>query len=141
MALLESVFLADFAQVRQNLLNVVGAGITRVLPLAYPTQLTAYVGGMVYIPPDELERVVELRIRLMYVESVTDVLRVVYGMQFDGEIVANPGEGLHLPFAHPLLGAVFAEAGQIDLSVAVNDQPGHTYSFWLLPAPVAASES
>ena len=64
MARLTAAMLCDFAQVRENLLFVSSAGISRLYHPSAPVRPNLFVAGIVEVGPAEFDRTHELRVRV-----------------------------------------------------------------------------
>lgn len=96
-----------------------------------------YAAAMLYIPPDEVGQVIEVRLCLKTVDDAATIAEIVGAMQVGG-VDMNPGEGLHVPVVLPLSNVPFPSYGQVDVQLLVNNQVGADLSFWLAPMPSTA---
>ena len=127
---LTTVSLCDYANVREGLLNVVSGGITRVAVHAgFPAQIEAHLAMSVYVHPHLVGRAHNGRVILRFPDTAEEIARVDFEFNVDAE--RQPGEGLNIPFALPLRGVTFPHAGQVDVSVSLNDAPAGMLSFWV----------
>ncbi len=128
---LQALLLADHATVREGMLSVLSAGITRVTLPAYPGQLAAYLVVVVYIPPDRMEATHQCDVKFKYPELVEQIASLNLTFQVQAERFA--GEGLYTPFALPIHGIPWPHPGQVDVQVSLDKQHRGDLSFWLLP--------
>lgn len=133
---LQALLLADHANVREGLLSVLSAGITRVGLGTYPGHLPAYLVMVIYLPPDQVPLAHEGEVKLKYPETATEIATVKMGFQATAE--TYPGEGLYLPLVMPIHNIPFEKTGQVDLQVSLNNQHAGELSFWLLAGPLGA---
>jgi len=74
---LVSLLLADYANVREGLLNVVSAGITRVAPRGdYPFHPDVFLAMMVYVNPDRIDQTHESRVTVKYPETAEKIAQI-----------------------------------------------------------------
>ena len=126
--------LCDFASVREGLLNVVSGGITRItMHAGFPSTVDAHLAMSVYVQPHMVGMTHTGRVILRYPDTMTEIARIDF--EFSGDADRNPGEGLHLPFAIPMRAVVFPQAGQVDVSVSLDDAPAGLLSFWVNDSP------
>lgn len=131
---IESMLLADYASIREGLLTVVNAGVTRMGVPGLPSPAHAYLALMVYLPPDQVGRIQHLRLALNYPETAAQLGRIE--IDFGAQVAeAYPGEGLHIPFCLPLLGIQFPEYGQVDIIASLNGAHNGSLSFWVVQIP------
>jgi hypothetical protein len=130
---LVTLVLADFANVREGLLNVVSGGITRIQQHGgFPSQIDAHLAMVVYVQPHRVGEQHMCRVVLRYPDTSQEIARVEVGFHVDAQL--NPGEGLNVPIVLPLRGIGFEHPGQVDLSVNLNNQPAGLLNFWLSEA-------
>lgn len=116
--------LCDFAQVRENLLFVSSAGISRLYHPNAPIRPNLYVAGIVEVGPDEFDRVHELRVRVRSPQQANEVGEALIGMHpMEVSPGMKPGEAATLPFVLPLAALELAEFGPYDISVSVDEEP------------------
>ena len=128
---LQALLLADHANVREGLLNVLSAGITRANLGQYPGNLAAYLVLVVYLPADQVGLEHEAEIVIKYPETAREAGKIGITFRPDGE--RNPGEGLYVPLIVPTLAIVFPEPGQVDIQVSLDRQPANDLTIWLIP--------
>ena len=61
-------------------------------------------------------------------------LELAEELVFEGDAELNPGEGLNFHFALPLQTIAAPRAGQIDISVTIDESPAGLVSFWMQDA-------
>ena len=105
--------LCDFAQVRESLLTVASAGITRVWRPQYPAPMGLMLALVIEVAPAEAALPREIRIRV----EDSDGKRLAEssgGFQVDVPPEGNdPGEVLMLPFAIDFRGVELPAAGPV----------------------------
>jgi len=127
---LVSLLLADYANVREGLLNVVSAGITRVAPRSdYPFHPDVFLAMMIYVNPDRIDQTHEARVTVKYPETAEKIAQIDF--TFNAQASRFPGEGLYVPFALPLRDIVFPHQGEVDVSVTLDGQFAGSLTFWL----------
>ena len=136
MAKVEALVLCRFAEVQPGgLLTVVSGGITRAFAPGLPTAINPlHVAAMVYVAPEEIDQVLEIRVCLKMVDTATKVAEIVSGFQI-AAVEAMPGEGLHVPIALNLSAIVFTDYGQVDVQFLIDNQVGADLSFWIVEKP------
>lgn len=127
--------LADFANTREGMLNVVSAGITRVFAAGFPLRISTWVAMMFVIPPDAQHGYHTGTLTLKYAEG--DVIaRAEFQVQVDvtaaGGII-NPGEDMTFPATIPLIDIPFPHQGQVDINVDINGAHKGSLTFWIIP--------
>ncbi len=109
--------LCDFAQVRESLLTVASAGITRVWRPQYPAPMGLMLALVIEVAPAEAALPREIRIRV----EDSDGKRLAEssgGFQVDVPPEGNdPGEVLMLPFAIDFRGVELPAAGRYQVVV------------------------
>ena len=136
---LQALLLADHANIRENLISVLSAGITRAELSTYPGQFPAFLVVVVYAPADQIGIGHEVDIRFKY--PATAAMIAEMKVQFPvGNSQLFPGEGQQIPFVLPLHGIPFAATGQVDVQVSLNGQHSGDLSFWLLPPGTLAAQ-
>ncbi len=129
---LQVLLLADHANVRDGLLSVLSAGITRAALPSYPGNLPAYMAMLVMIPADQAELAHEAVIKFKYPDAAVEIARFDLGFRI-GSGMAFPGESLLVPLVIPIGVVAFPRPGQVDAQVSLDAQPAGDLSFWLLP--------
>lgn len=130
---LTTLLLCDYANIREGMLNIVSGGITRIATSnGFPSQIDAHLAMSVYVHPHRVNQTHHGRIVLRHPDTVEELARIEFDFHGDAEL--NPGEGLNFHFALPLQGVTAARAGQIDISVTVNESPLGLISFWMSDA-------
>jgi len=136
---LQALLLADHANIRENLISVLSAGITRAELSTYPGQFPAFLVMVVYAPADQAGIGHEIDIRFKYPATALTIAEMK--VQFPvGNVQLFPGEGQQIPFVLPIHGIPFAETGQVDVQVSLNGQHSGDLSFWLLPPGTLAAQ-
>ena len=130
---LTTLLLCDYANIREGMINIVSGGITRIgSSTGFPTAIDAHLAMSVYVHPDKVASTHTGRVVLRYPDTVEEIARIEF--QFHGDAELHPGEGLNFHFALPLNGIAAPHAGQIDVSVTINDSPIGLLSFWMVDA-------
>lgn len=129
---LVSLLLADYANVREGLLNVVSGGITRMWPrgTGYPFNSTAHIAMLIYTHPHKVGQIIEGWMSLGYPEFSEKLAK--FQFQITAMADVHAGEGLFVPFILPLEQVPFPHPGQVDVSVNLNGQIASTLTFWLV---------
>jgi hypothetical protein len=113
------------------MLNIVSSGITRIaLHSGFPSEVDSYIAMSVYVQPHRVGTAHHGRVIIRFPDTAEEVARIDFEFNVDAD--RHPGEGLFFPFALPLRGIGFPHAGQVDISVSLNDQPAGLVSFWLI---------
>ena len=89
--------ICDFAQVREGLLSVLSAGITRVWRSQYPAPLGVMLGLIFEVTPGRAKFPREVRIRVENADGAR-LAEATGGFQVDPSPGHDPGEMLTLPF-------------------------------------------
>lgn len=130
---LTTLLLCDYANIREGMLNIVSGGITRIATSSgFPSAIDAHLAMSVYVHPHRITDTHTGRIILRYPDTLEEIARIEF--QFHGDAQLNPGEGLNFHFALPLQSVVAPRAGQIDVSVTVDEAPLGLISFWMSQA-------
>ena len=130
---LTTLLLCDYANIREGMLNIVSGGITRIATSSgFPSSIDAHLAMSVYVHPHRIGDTHTGRIILRYPDTVEEIARIEF--QFHGDAQLNPGEGLNFHFALPLQSVIAPRAGQIDVSVTVDESPLGLISFWMSDA-------
>lgn len=131
---LTTLLLCDFANIREGMLNIISGGITRIgVTNGFPTGIDATIAMSVYVHPHRVGQVHSGRLIMRYPDTIEEIARIEF--QFEGDAELNPGEGLNFHFALPLQTIAAPRAGQIDISVTIDDSPAGLVSFWMQDAP------
>ena len=136
MSRLLAATLCDFAQVRESLLFVNSAGITRLHRPYFPAPLGAMLAVVVELEPDELTMAHELSVTVKHVDSAVMVARVVCAFGFQVRPPGlEPGEASQVPMVIDLRPVALTEAGEHDIQVSVDSAPATLLTLWakLLP--------
>ena len=135
MAKVEALVLCRFAEVHDGLLTVASGGITRAFVPGFPTMINPlHVAAMVYVEPEEIGQVMDVRVCLKTVDTATKVAEIIGAIQI-AAAEALPGEGLHVPIALNLSAVVFTDYGQVDVQLLIDNQVGADLSFWIVEPP------
>lgn len=120
--------LADFANVREGMLNVVSAGIRSIGRENYPSPLNVYLAMLLEIYDDDAIDEVLIEVVLNPREQGGDD-QVEQGVQI--QVQRNEGErvGANLPFAVPLEVLSLARPGKYDLSISIAGLPKEHIEF------------
>lgn len=130
---LTTLLLCDYANIREGMINIVSGGITRIgSSIGFPTAIDAHLAMSVYVHPHRVSETHSGRMVLRFPDTVEEIARIEF--EFHGDADLHPGEGLNFHFALPLQGISVPRAGQIDISVTVNEAPIGLLSFWLVDA-------
>lgn len=132
MATLQALLLADFAQVRGNLLYVVSGGIDLLRRPQLPAQTDFRLAGSLLLEPTEVGVAHELRLKLASEGQV--ILQAVIGVQYDLDGHEPPGYCPVLNFAVPIHVAV-DHYGVYDVIAIVNDEEQRRVSFHVVEPP------
>lgn len=122
------VFLCDFASVREGLLHVLGAGITRLGRPQYPAPMGISLAGILRLRPSEAEEMHRLRI----VVRDEDGKKVA---ELGGEFGIAPGQGLKpgemlaMPIVLPLQGVAIPRPGTYGVDVLLDSLNVRSLSF------------
>ena len=130
---LTTLLLCDYANIREGMINIVSGGITRIgSSIGFPTAIDAHLAMSVYVHPLRVSETHTGRMVLRFPDTVEEIARIEF--EFHGDADLHPGEGLNFHFALPLQGISVPRAGQIDISVTVNEAPIGLLSFWMVDA-------
>ena len=128
---LTTLTLCDYANVREGMLNIVSSGVTRIaVHSGFPSEVDSYIAMSVYVQPHRVGTAHHGRVIIRFPDTAEEIARIDFEFNVDAD--RHPGEGLFFPFALPLRGFGFPHAGQVDISVSLNDQPAGLVSFWLI---------
>ena len=135
MARVEALVLCRYAEVNSGMVTIVSGGVTRAFVAEVPSTVDPlYAAGMLYIPPDEVGLVLEVRLCIKMVDQAAKIAEIVGALHVAGADM-HPGEGLHVPIVLPLSRVPFPSYGQVDVQLLVNNQVGADLTFWITPRP------
>jgi hypothetical protein len=126
-----SAFLADYVTVREQLLHVLGGGITRLWIGEFPTSLTASLGMLVEVHRRELDRPHELLIVVQDADG-GEVLKIEGGFQVGADNL-DVHESAVLPIALDLRPATLKAPGVYSVEIAIDGQYLKTIAFQARP--------
>lgn len=129
---LTTLLLSDYAQVRDRLLFVSSGGISRVVQPTFPAHPRIHLALVVHLPVGTLGRPHRVLIKLKYPDHAALIGQVEIKINLDQIAGAHPGEGLNVPQAIDLSPIVFPHPGQVDVQVAIDDEPAGDLTFWML---------
>jgi hypothetical protein len=129
---LQALLLADHANVREGLLSVLSAGLTRLGSGTFPMHFLTTLVLMVYVPPDRVADLHEIDVRFKYPAEAETIAEAKLQFQI-AEAEAFPGEGRQVPLTLPMLPIPFPRIGQVDVQVSIAGQHAGELSFWIVP--------
>ena len=132
---LSTLLLSDYAQVRERLLFVSSGGISRVVQSSFPARPRIHLALVVHLPASTLGRSHRVLIKLKYPDHAAVIGQIEIKINLDQVAGANPGEGINVPQAIDLAPVVFPHPGQVDVQVAIDDEPAGDLTFWILQKP------
>lgn len=114
-------FLCDAATVRENLLHVLGGGITRLWRNRFPAQMSVALAMMVQMRPGELGMPHSLQIQVTGADG--EPIAAVGG-EFSSDANPNliPGESTNVPLVINLHDVLLPMPGQYGITVVVDRQ-------------------
>lgn len=134
---LTTLTLCDYANVREGMINIVSGGVTRItVHGTFPAHVESTIAMSIYVQPHRVGEDHSGRVTLRFPDTMEEIARFDFGFNVNGD--RNLGEGLFFPVVLPLREVVFPHAGQVDISVSLNNQPAGLVSFWISEAPTAA---
>jgi hypothetical protein len=131
-----TALLCDFASVRENLLNVVSGGITRVWRTEFPAPLNLSLALVLEQHEMELDRPHEIDIQIVG-EDGQSIAQVKAGFQTAKPPGLEVTETLLVPLALDLRGAGVPSHGAYTLSIAIDGSFATELRFWVRPPPEA----
>lgn len=134
---LSTLLLSDFAQVRDRLLFVSSGGVSRVVQSAFPAHPRIHLAMVVHLPVGTLGRSHRVLIKLKYPDHAAVIAQIEIKINLDQVAGANPGEGINVPQVIDLAPIAFAHPGQVDVQVAIDDEPAGDLTFWMLQKPAS----
>ncbi|CAN5617438.1 hypothetical protein BH10ACT2_BH10ACT2_09320 [soil metagenome] len=129
---LTTLLLSDYAQVRDRLLFVSSGGISRVVQSTFPAHPRIHLAMVVHLPVNTLGSPHRVVIKLKYPDHAAVIAQIEVKINLDQIAGANPGEGVNVPQALDLAPIVFPHPGQVDVQVAIDDEPAGDLTFWML---------
>ena len=132
---LTTLLLSDYAQVRDRLLFVSSGGISRVVQSSFPAHPRIHLALVVHLPVNTLGTSHRVLIKLKYPDHAAVIGQIEIKINLDQVLGANPGEGINVPQAIDLAPVVFPHPGQVDVQVAIDDEPAGDLTFWILQKP------
>lgn len=134
-----SAFLADFAQVRDGLLHVVGGGVTRLSRTDYPAPLGVCLAVVVELHRMDQGRPHELEVRIQDADG-GGVAEIKGGFQAESSDTAIH-EPVYVALAFDLRNGAVNHDGYYSVEIAVDGQHRRTIPFRVSPPPTPASET
>lgn len=131
-----TALLCDYASVRENLLNVVGGGITRVWRTEFPAPLNLSLALVLELHEMELDRPHEIDIQIMG-EDGQSIAQVKGGFQSAKPPGMEVTETLLVPIALDLRSAGVPALGAYTLSLAIDGSFATDLRFWVRQPPEA----
>ena len=129
-ALLKSLILCDFAQIREGLLFVQSGGLTRLAAPTFPAKFGCHVAAMVWLPPHEAGSAHQMVMKVKSASTATLVATVNVALHETAPPPGlQPGEGRQVPIVVPLAAVTFPGPGEYDIQVEVDDQLAGDLSF------------
>jgi hypothetical protein len=125
-------FLCDAATVREGLLHILGAGITRINRPVYPAPLGAAVAMMLLLDHTESDRDHTLDVRIHGSEGA-EVAKVEGGFRGDRAPDVESDEAIAVPVVLGLHGIELPAPGSYRIEIAVDGQRMSTLTFVAVP--------
>lgn len=135
---IRAAVLCDFATIRQGLLTIVSAGVSRVHSPMFPCPLGVHVALMLELSPDELGINHEVRVVLTSPTSAVKLAEVGASFEIGGPVSA--GEHSLLPLVFNMRFAPINAPGQYDLKVIAGRET-EVISIWYVDEPPSAITS
>jgi len=129
---LTTLLLSDYAQVRDRLLFVSSGGISRVVQTTFPAHPRIHLAMVVHLPVNTLGRPHRVVIKLKYPDHAAVIAQIEVKINLEQTDGANPGEGINVPQTIDLAPVAFPHPGQVDVQVAIDDEPAGDLTFWML---------
>lgn len=124
-----TLMVCDFANVRENLLHVLGGGVTRAVVARFPGSAHVSLALVAYVPPDETGRSHDVKISIKRPETAEPLMETTVSIKpVGGQLL--PGEGAQLPITVDLRGVVIPRPGPLDVQVQIDGKPGGDLTFW-----------
>ncbi len=115
---LDCALLCDAVTVRENLLHVLGGGVTRVARPQFPAPLGVGLAMRVMVHPTEAKSPHKLEARLL-AEDGEEVASLEIGFQV-GSSEVRPGEELSVPFALPMSQLPLPRSGAYSFELLID---------------------
>jgi hypothetical protein len=125
------MLLADHASVRDGLLTVVSAGVTRVRVPAFPAHPPLSVALQFYIPPSAFDVMHTGKLTIKYADGGQPIATAEMALQAMQAPQMKAGEPMYVPAAIPLVFVEFDRPGAIDINVAINKSLVGSLTFWI----------
>jgi hypothetical protein len=129
-----TALLCDFATVRDNLLYVVGGGVTRLWRDEYPAPMGVSLALVFEVHQMEVAHPHEIDVRVVG-EDGAEIARVQGGFQTDLPPEVHVGEELLVPVALDLRNAGLPARGAYSIEISVDATHQRTLQFWAQPRP------
>jgi len=117
---ISSMVICDFAQVREGLLTVCSAGITRIFAPVLPTALGVMVASLLELGPDDVGPIHELTWGLSRVDGAETVHSGTGAIQVTEAPSLEPGELIQMPVVIDLRLIVVLALGQYDFKMRLD---------------------
>lgn len=134
---IQSILLCDFAQVREGLLFVLSAGITRLAVPEVPAPFALSIAVQIELEQTELSRPHQLVISVRHNESASVAYRSTTAFQLQGPTSLEPGESMMLPVVADLRAFGATHYGAHDVKVEVDDHHQRRATFYLVRTPTS----
>ena len=126
-----AALLCDAATVREGLLHVLGAGITRLWRAELPAPLAVMLAIVAEVPRETLLQPHELHIRVVAPDDEV-VVEAMGGFQIHNPGRLEPGESQLVPQIVSLLNAGVKQYGAYRVEISLDSDPVTTIRFWVL---------
>lgn len=127
--------LCDFAQVRERLLFVSSAGITRLYRPEMPTVLGSMFAVILDVPVAEASSSHELDV-LLVGPGEAELMRVQGNVTL-GEVKADPAEVIAVPMAFDFRATALQAFGPHEVQIRLDGELRRTSTFQVIEAPAA----
>ena len=111
--------LCDYASTRNNLLTIVGGGVTNLWAPQIPTAPNLWVGVLLEIGPDEAQTPHEVRLTVTSVDNATAIAPPMTG-RIDVHNGHTMREAAQIPLAFDLRGMHISDYGRYDVRLTID---------------------
>ncbi len=130
------MMICDFAQVREGLLTVCSAGITRIFAPVLPAGLGVMVASLLELGPDDVGPIHEITWRLSHVDDAETVVSGIGAIQVTEAPALEPGELIQMPVVIDLRHIAVVALGQYDIKLRIDGAEDlEIRSLWVTPRP------
>ena len=130
--------LADAANAREGLINVLAAGINRLARPQYPAPMAAQLVLLAELSVADVAGSdgFEVDVRIQGPDG-SEVARAEAQIGYDSQVAVESGKAVHVPLVLDLSNALMPEPGTYQISAQFGSLGGTSFEFYMETTPVA----